>query len=663
MNKFLNRNVRARVRKPQKETERKKDVAILNEFHGCWASLETLRRKARRSFMYAYGNQWGDYVKDPDTGNYITEADLIKKEGKVPLKNNVIAPILSNIDGQFRLMQTKPMALVNDPKERKVGEMMSMTVEYIHNLNELKELDADALKKELCSGIVAQRVEYGIEPSKGKKDVWVYPVNTFRLFFNTNLEDSRGWDVTHIGELFDMPLSKVKSLFGKSPEDIAYIESIYGTMQAENLQQNGLQGEDTRSINFFNSVRPDMCRVILGWKLVTEEKYYWHDELDGTWGYADLNAQQKRIFDEENARREADALAQGMDAEDVLLIEYEQSMENYWKYWYLSPYGDVLQTGRTPYWHKEHNYSLNIYALINGEVHTYVEQFIDQQRVINRTATLIDFIRSSSSKGLLVCDDTAFEGMSRQDVVDEFVRYNGVLFVKLKGGKQIHDVIQQVNSNVSFANDFELLNLQLRLVNDISGVNNAMQGRDVRSSTPSSLYAQQTENASNNIRGVFDNFKAFRRRRDLKIMKTAQQYYKAKRYLDLAGRDYSEEARWYDPEKVQDTELDLNLVDGSNTPAYQMFENDMLKEMFDKQIIDAMTYLENSTLPFAPRLLESLKRNQEQMQQQQMMQGINPALMQQVGQQASNPALMQQALHGVPGPQDGIVMKGNNVAR
>ena len=55
--------------------------------------------------MYSYGDQWGDFVTDPDTLSQITEGELIKKNGKVPLKNNMIAPILGNI-AKSRLRST-----------------------------------------------------------------------------------------------------------------------------------------------------------------------------------------------------------------------------------------------------------------------------------------------------------------------------------------------------------------------------------------------------------------------------------------------------------------------------------------------------------------------------------------------------------------------------
>ena len=322
--------------------------------------------------------------------------------------------------------------------------------------------------------------------------------------------------------------------------------------------------------------------------------------------------------------------ANAVSDEDLLLIEYEFATERYWYYRYMSPYGDVLQEGRSPYWHGEHNYVLHLYPLIHGKLGNFVEQFIDQQRAINRTATLIDFIRGTSSKGVLVVDDDAFESMTREEVIDEYVRYNGVLFVKLKPGQSIDGVVRQYNSGAAVAGDFELLNLQLKLINEISGVNSAMQGQSPRSGTPASLYAQQVHNSSLNLKGLFDGFRTFRRRRDAKVMKTLQQYYTESRYIDLAGKQYSEEAKWYDPQKVQESELDITISEGYNTPAYQMLANDFLMELFRANALDVKTMLENSSYPFATKILEAIKRNEEAAANGQPMQGIPQELMEQL---------------------------------
>ena len=636
MNKFLNNRVKAEQRntKREKSSLYKRETEFLNMCASCWNALDEARRKMRRSLMYSYGDQWGDYVRDPDTMQWMTEGDLIKKNGKVPLKNNMIAPILSNIDGQLRQQLTRPVCVARDQGEAAVGEMMSIAIEYVHDINDIEEVDSDSMRMLLNGGMTAQRIEYGLNPAKDRCDVWVYPVNPARLFFNTNLEDVRQWDVTCIGELFDMPIEDVLAHFAHSAEEKQYISEIYANMSSFHHDGNaGMQGNESRELTFYSPSRNDLCRVILGWHLETREAYCWNDTLRGTWGYVDYKDEEKRRFDDENERRRRRAREMNIADDDVLLVEYVYATERFWYYRYMTPYGDVLQEGRSPYWHGEHNSVLHLYPLVQGRLGNFVEQFIDQQRAINRTATLIDFIRGTSSKGVLVVDDEAFENMSREEVVDEYVRYNGVLFVRLKPGQSIDGVVRQYNSGASVAGDFELLSLQLRLINEISGVNSAMQGQAPKAGTPASLYAQQAYNSSLNLKGLFESYRTFRRRRDTKLMKTIQQFYNEQRHIELAGKDYSAEAKYYNPDKVQNSEIDLTIAEGYNTPAYQMLANDFLMELFRSRAVDIKTVLENCSFPYARKILEAVKRNEQQLQQGGQMEGIPPEMLQQLQQQ------------------------------
>lgn len=630
MNKFLDKRVKAVANGRKQSVGRDNGTAVefLAECAACWNALDEARRKLRRSLMYSYGDQWGDYVTDPDTFEQITEGELIKKNGKVPLKNNMIAPILSNVDGQLRQNLMRPVCVARDQTESKLGEMMSVAIEYVHDINEMEELDADSMRMLLNGGMTAQRIEYGVNPSKERRDVWVYSVNPSRLFFNTNLEDVRMWDLTCVGELFDLPLDDVLAHFGTTPEKKRRIKEMYGNVSQPLFAGNrAMQGDESRNLSFYTASRTGLCRVILGWKLESRDSYRWNDNSNGTWGYMPYDSTSKSMFDAENRRRIEEGAARGLGEDELLLVEYEFATERYWYYRYMTPYGDVLQEGNSPYWHGEHNYVLHLFPLIQGRLGNFVEQFIDQQRAINRTATLIDFIRSTSSKGVLVVDDDAFESMSREEVIDEYVRYNGVLFVKLKPGQSIDGVVRQYNSSAAIAGDFELLNLQLRLINEISGVNSAMQGHAPKSGTPASLYAQQIQNSSLNLKGLFDGFRNFRRRRDSKVMKTIQQYYNEAHYIDIAGTQYSDEAKWYNPDKVQNSDFDLTIADGYNTPAYQLVANDFLMDLFRAKAIDVKTMLENSSYPFATKILEALKRNEEQLAKGAPMEGISPELL------------------------------------
>ncbi len=630
MNRFLDKRVKPGTNMAELAARNSKGTAkgFLDECAACWNSLEEARRKLRRSLMYSYGDQWGDYVTDPDTLAQITEGELIKKNGKVPLKNNMIAPILSNIDGQLRQNLMRPVCVARDRAECKVGEMMSVAIEYVHDINELEELDADSMRMLLNGGMVAQRIEYGVNPVKERRDVWVHGVNPSRLFFNANLEDVRMWDVTCIGEIFDLSLDEVLAHFGKTPEMKSFIKEAYSYVSPYADINRAMQGDESRNLTFYTASRSSLCRVVLGWKLEARDAYYWNDEKRGTWGYLPYDSESKRMLDEENERRRTEN--PGKSDDELLLVNYSFATERYWYYRYMTPHGDVLQEGRSPYWHGEHNYVLHLFPLVQGKLGNFVEQFIDQQRAINRTATLIDFIRGTSSKGVLVVDDDAFESMSREDVIDEYVRYNGVLFVKLKPGQSIDGVVRQYNSGASVAGDFELLNLQLRLINEISGVNSAMQGQAPKSGTPAALYAQQIQNSSLNLKGLFDSFRTFRRRRDTKVMKTIQQFYNEQRYIDMAGTYYSEEAKWYNPEKVQNCEMDITISDGYNTPAYQMLANDFLMELFKANAVDVKTMLENASFPFATKILEAIKRNEEQVAEGLPMEGVPPELMKEV---------------------------------
>ena len=652
MNKFLSRvkgggrKVAAPVRKSVRGRNQE-DLEALEQFANDWHSLEEMRRKTRRSVMYAWGDQWGDLVKDPDTGQMITEGDYIKKQGKVPLKNNMIAPILSNIEGQLRTSQSKPVCVVRDQREAKLGEMMSIAVEYVHDINEAQELDVATLKANCTSGVMAQRIEYGVNPDKGnRQDVWLYPVETARLFFDASVEDPRMWGLARVGELYDMTIEDVIAAFGKVvPEH--ELREIYGG-GGNWLDSHALNGETLDSLTFYTPSKPNLCRVIFGWRLENRPAIYYHDWEHGSYGY--LKRSEKRLIDEENERRMEYYTQQGVAEEDVPLIEYEYDTERVWVYRYMTPYGHCLAKGDSPYWHGEHNFVLGVYHLSGGKLYNYVEQFIDQQRSINRTATLIDFIRGASSKGVLIVDEGAFESMSRQEIVDEYVRYNGVLFVKPKQGVNVRDVVYQMNGAASTAGDYELLNLQLRLINEISGVNSAMQGHNVPSGTPSSLYAQQVQNSSLNLKGLFGSLNAFKRRRDTKVMQTIQQFYNEAVYLDIAGADYSEESKWYNPDKVKNANIDLTITEGNNSPAYQVLQNDFLYNLFAGGAIDLTTMLENTSYPFATRLLEAVKRKEMQAQE----------AMAQMQQQQAPPmsAQMQQAMSGTPGAQDGVVMKG-----
>ena len=137
-------------------------------------------------------------------------------------------------------------------------------------------------------------------------------------------------------------------------------------------------------------------------------------------------------------------------------------------------------------------------------------------------------------------------------------------------------------------------------------------------------------------------------------MQMIQQFYNDRVYLDIAGTDYSEEAKWYNPEKAKNAVIDLSLTDGNNSPAYQMLQNDFVFQLFQTGAIDVKSLLENTTYPFATRLLEGIKRNEAEAQQamaqyQQEAQGAMT--------QPLSPQMAMAMNNNNAGPMDGITQR------
>ena len=597
--------------KKGKEIERS-HYPVLLQAQKAWEEIDPFRHKRKRNRNYTYGKQWNDLIKLPD-GRVMSEEEYIRQQGKVPLKNNLIRQMVKSVLGQFRNNQTQPVCVARDREEQNLGELMSAAVQYAYQHNRLQELDSRTMEEFLISGICFQKIGYGFR--RGKSDVWVDEVNPNRIFFNA-MEDSRHWDCTLIGELHDMPIAEVISRFSfGSRERAVQLRHIYTESDNDTVRHN-FENLTTRAIDrldFYMPSSPELCRVIEVWKLESQEVLNCHDFRSGE--YYNLPVSEAEAVEKENKARRQAARQAGIPDEAVALIETEWGVTQTWRYRFFSPLGDLLDEGDTPYWHGEHPYVFKLYPLIDGEVHAFVEDVIDQQRYINRLITMIDFIMGSSAKGVLLFpEDQIPDGMTIDDIADEWTKYNGIILFRPRPGSPMP---QQIAVNATQVGAYEMLSLQMRLFEDISGVHGAMQGKAAPAGTPSSLYSQQIQYSSTNLLDLFESFKTFREDRDIKIMKTIQQFYTDSRYRTIAGNSCGKDASTYTPEEVRNTEFDLSIAETLSTPALRMASNEFLMELFRGGKISLEMLLQNGAFPFADKLLQSLKQSQtEQMQAQ-----------------------------------------------
>ncbi len=613
-----------------------KNMELLWECQRYWSSLREFRNRRVRGRKYYSGDQWSDLVVDPKTGNVMTEGTYLKLQGRVPLKQNKIRQLGKNLIGQFLSNSTQSIVLTRKKTDSDVTEMLTNAIQYAHQSNMLDILDPRCFEEFIISGAPVQKLGFQYIKERNIEDVTVDNVNPHRIFFNSDIKDPRLKDLRLIGEIIDTTVDKIVSTFARNKEDEKRIRQIYASVMEGYDDYTGLTSRRNDALDFFVSNDLDKARMFEIWKLEGEWRTYVHDPLDMDNPYYITKRPLKEIA-VLNEQRLALGRSQGMEDEEIPLIEAEEKYEEFWYVKYLTPTGYCLYEGETPYSHEEHPYVLALYPLLDGDVWGFVEDLIDQQKYINRMIVMQDMMLSASAKGvLLVPEDAIPDGTTPDEFAEEWTRFNGVIIYKPSTKHQ--RVPQQIVSNSTNMGMSEMLALQLQLIQDISGVHGAIQGIAPQSGTPSSRFAQEAQNASLNTLDYMNTFNSFLARRNYKMLKIITQYYKEERYLSINGRTLSEDSRLYRPSMVKGIDFDIVISEGKNTPVYKQIINDTLFQMLNAQFIDVEMYLEHVSLPFADALLADIRQKKEKLAQGEVGQ-LDPSMMQQVQQNADPRAI------------------------
>lgn len=605
---------------------------ILMEAQQYWGNMSAYRKERERNKRYTYGDQWKDKILVD--GKYITEEEYIKSQGNVPLKNNHIRRRVNSLLGVYRSQAKEPTCVARDRDEQRLGETMSVILQCNGQINRKSELDARSFEEFLIGGLVVHRKWYGWR--NDRLDCWTDYVNPNNFFIDSNMRDFRGWDVSCVGEVHDISFETLCGQFAESPEDYKKLADIYASSRdktaisqtAETFGYKKLQNYD-----LLLTSDPTRCRVIEVWRKESKPRYRCIDYNSGDVYKIEVGDYEDMVLAVNNERI-ANGLAAGMEQEDIPLITAEFMMDEYWYFYYLSPFGDILKEGETPYEHKSHPYVFKAYPFIDGEIHSFVGDMIDQQRYVNRLITLYDWIMRASAKGVLIFPEECLPtNMSIRDVADEWSQFNGVIAIKAKAGQPLPQQIANNSTNIGIT---ELLNLQLRFFDDISGINGAIQGKQGFSGMSASLYSQQTQNATMTLLDILDSYSMFVMDAAYKDVKNIQQFYDRKRVFNIAGKNAMVE---YDPQHIRDVEFDLSISESTSTPAYRQLANEFLMEIWKSGQISLQQMLQSGSFPFADELLQSLQSQQEQLEQGKTPDGLSPELMAQVQQNANIDAM------------------------
>lgn len=606
---------------------------ILMEAQHYWNQMEDFRKDRERNKRYTYGFQWDDKICVD--GETMTEEEYIKRQGNVPLKNNLIRRLVKSVLGVYRSQSKEPTCTARDRDEQKLGETMSTILQCNMQLNRMTEVYARTMEEFLISGFIVHRKSYGWR--NGKEDCWTDYVQPNNFFIDNNMRDFRGWDVSVLGEIHDISFGQLCEQFASSPEDYRRLRDIYKwaakkeyiASYAERFGYSRLENYD-----FLFTSEPGRCRVIEVWRKEQKPRYRCHDYQNGDIFKIDVEDYQKCVVAVNDERIEM-AKSVGMPEEEVPLVKATWFIDDYWYFYYLSPLGDILKEGETPYEHDSHPYVFKAYPFIDGEIHSFVADVIDQQRYTNRLITLYDWIMRASAKGvLLMPEDCLPDGVSIDDIAESWAEFNGVIVYRPSKNGRVPEQVANNSTNIGIA---ELLNMQLKFFEDISGVTGALQGKPGFSGESAAHFQQQTQNATTTLLDLLECFSGFVVDGAYKDVKNIQQFYDSKRVFNIAGRSGAQIE--YDPKKVRDVEFDLSITESTTTPAYRHLANDILMQLWQAQAISVEQLLEHGDFPFADELLQSIKSQKEQLEQGKMPDGLSPELMAQVQQGANMQAV------------------------
>ena len=451
-----------------------KNESVLKMAYEAWRETSDLRSRRQRYKQYTYGKQWNDPVED-ENGNLITEGEFARRSGKRPMTNNLIRQLVKCVVGRFR---------------NSLDENINNEAQLIYESNNLNELDSRLLEEFLISGCAIQRISN--ETRRQGRGVWIENVNPSHFFVN-DFKDPRGWDIEMVGMLHEMSVAEVMMRFSHGDRNKA--------MALRKLYEHADENNDSI---FFKSSH-HRCRVIEVWTLECKESLLCHDEKDAA--MYKLTPSHMHIIEKENKCRAKNG---------GQCINTRWRIDTSWHCRYLAPDGTVLDSFDSPYRHNSHPFIVKFYPLIDGEVHSFVEDVIDQQRYINRLIVMIDHIMSTSAKGaLLFPANQRHESTSWEDIAKQWSKCDSVIPYNPSCG---NPGPQQISTNNTNIGAFELLSLEMKLFEEVSGVGSVLMGKNVGGVTGSALYESQIKNATIALADIFETFKNFREERDKKAI-------------------------------------------------------------------------------------------------------------------------------------------------
>lgn len=604
----------------------RKDNKILERCRNAWNRFEPARKARERTMKYTFGDQWSDIIEYK--GGHITERRYIQKKGNIPLQNNIMISIFNTVAGLYEKQGVEPTCFARTPDSQWLSDMMSVALQANLQDTQDSEIRKALFKDYICGGIAVARESY--EERDTIWDSWSDYVNPYYVGFEMG-SDPRHQDINLICELHDVSHEDLYFKFAREDYGLTrrVLDNIYEIDHKRDYDIEADQNDvyDLGNVSFDTPANKNCCRVIECWYKKTKPRYQCTDPIAQTADDARFRVEIEDIGNvrQENIKRKKVYDDAGVPVEDRAYITAEYIEDVFWYYTFMSPDGTVLCEGECPYDYKTHPYTVKFYPFVNGEIHPFLGTIIDQQRYINRLVVMHDMAARSAAKGITIIPKGCIpDDMSPQDFADQFTEYEGLVIYETN---RINPSVRPevITSNAVQIGTYELLQLQLQLSKDIVNVSGALQGKTPTAGTSAARYQMEMQNSSVSLFSLLNDMTNLSEQIAEKKVSNIKQFYDDGRLIISADNT---KVMIYDRMSARDVKFRISIKESGATASFAQQANDVGMQLLQMGAIDALTFLQGSTLPFKDLYINAIQDRQAQMaleqQAQQMQQTMSP---------------------------------------
>ena len=605
-----------RERRKRNMQDKAYDKALLAECARSWNNKDDIRQERARVLRYLFGNQWGDYVNVKGLGT-VTEETVIRSQGNIPLKNNVMVSLWMSVFGVHAKQDMEPVCYARNQNAKELSDNLSAALQSNWQNTYMGERLDMAFAEYLISGMAFLRESY--EERCEIHDSYTDYVNPYYMFWEGGNEPTHS-DIRMIGCLHDISPEELyfrfaKPEFGLTIEDLKEIYHIGNASEVLRIStsQNVNDINKYNNVSFYQPSDIGLCRVIEVWREEVKPRYQCFDPLAINQIDKFFRCEKKDIDKVRAINLERKALydAQGVEEDERAYITAKEIVDKYWQYYFMAPDGRILCEGETPYDYKSHPFTVSLFPYINGEIHPFMGFFIDQQRYINRTVMMGDMAMKNAAKGMTFLPlSKKPDGMTREEYANQKTKFDCVFVYDDTKGRS--DAKPEFYTHSAFnIGQTEMLQLQLNMIHEVSGVSGALQGKTPTSGTSAARYALEAQNATTTIYPLIKKFNGFEERCAVKKLITMQQYY-------TEGRDItpkrSDEQIFYRANACRNVKANVSIKNSASSAAFLQLGNEMLDKMLSLGVLDPRIYLKYYDAPFTEKLSQDINKYMNQLQ-------------------------------------------------